>query len=796
MKCDSGQDGCQPCQSKNFRCVATDRITGHTYERGEAARLKKEVEELRAQVDAYRQHLELQNSAQYPVSGAYQGYAPLNGYDGNPPQSQQMPMTNQQVDAVSTICDDSDGPHRGPIHETIIDFIDGEIDIAAFDCPDMAETMRIPQATLLLNNSRQSSLATILGAQKPEKPQMPPREEALQWIDNHLSLIAPYIPIVHGPTFRKQVADYYDHPTTFDEKPAETVMIMVVLAIFAYQMAIRNPPMREEKLAESNRLYHYSLSFYSELLLGDSLANMQALAFFLVHARNLPKPGNSWSLSSMILGRAIELNYHRSSSKIVLPPEQQNVLAIELRKRVFWSILGIQVTIAVKMGRPMAISPKDMDVELPHAALDSEITEHGIVFRSGKCDFWAHIFLCKMLPILINLYNNIIRVRKPWVEYCREVDELDSQLTQWRHDWDRATANQTRNGTYKIATHLIDVWYSETRIILHHPRLCTSQATDVQEKNLDICLEASGTMLRNLMSLRDFRAADFTWHFISGYVLGMGMAMHVYNRRKERLNAEALRRMGHELRNWLSVMKSADRFTRSGDYLFKFFQPRVQQCLEHVQTLMTASEALRNGYHHGPTSQLQHTDGAQARAQSQVEHTYPAAESYQQHPATYPDNLVTNTMPKPAAPPAKQHNSYNTQPPPSSTSNASTSTSNASISITSAPQQPQQYASDSPDENNPYQISLPQSSSSDTITTPANHTPVPFIPDQGPATYSAFPPPSASLYVAGAGMSSYPSAATSLTGHDHDHDGFSPDVYSMAQVIWPTNIVQYQNSGM
>lgn len=80
MKCDSGQDGCQPCQTKHFRCVATDRITGHTYERGEAARLKKEVEELRAQVDAYRQHFELQNPAQYPISGSYQGYAPLNGY--------------------------------------------------------------------------------------------------------------------------------------------------------------------------------------------------------------------------------------------------------------------------------------------------------------------------------------------------------------------------------------------------------------------------------------------------------------------------------------------------------------------------------------------------------------------------------------------------------------------------------------------------------------------------------------------------------------------------------------------
>lgn len=338
-------------------------------------------------------------------------------------------------------------------------------------------------------------------------------------------------------------------------------MIMVVLAIFAYQMATRNPQMRQEKLAESNRLYHYALSFYPELLLGDSLADMQALALFLVHARNLPKPGNSWSLSSMILARAIELNYHRSSNKIVLPPNQRNVLAIELRKRVFWSILSIQVTIAVKMGRPMAISPKDMDVELPQAILDSEITDQGFLPRSGNCDFWGHIFVSKKLPLLMDLYENVILVRKSAAEYHHDMGDLDAQITKWRHDWDVETANQTKNGSYKIATHLIGIWYAEFRIILHHPRLCTSQLAEVHEKNLDICLEASRSMLGDLMSLiLDFKAPDFTWHFVSGYVLAMGMAMHVYGKRREHQTAETLSKMKRELQQWLFVIRSADYF--------------------------------------------------------------------------------------------------------------------------------------------------------------------------------------------------------------------------------------------
>lgn len=117
-----------------------------------------------------------------------------------------MPLADQHTDIDVRRLESPDGPHEGPIHGTVIDFVDGRIDIGDFDCPDMAETMRISHANLPLNNSRQSSLTTILGAQKPDKPQMPSKEEALIFVDNYQKVIAPYVPIVHGPTFTRQVS--------------------------------------------------------------------------------------------------------------------------------------------------------------------------------------------------------------------------------------------------------------------------------------------------------------------------------------------------------------------------------------------------------------------------------------------------------------------------------------------------------------------------------------------------------------------------------------------------------------
>ena len=472
-------------------------------------------------------------------------------------------------------------------------------------------------------------------------------------------------------------------------------------------MAVRNPTTRQEKLAESNRLFHYALSFFPDLLIGDSLQHMQALALFLVHARNLPKPGNSWGLSSMIMARAIELNYHRSATKIQLPLEQQNPLAIELRKRVFWSILGIQSMIAFKLGRPQAIKMSELDVELPMAVLDTELGVQGVqaeANRSGKCDILGHIYLSKIIPLMMDLYENVVISRKTEAEYIRDVQELDAELNQWHLEWSRSTPSQRgsgASGSYKIATHLVELWYAEFRIILHHPRLCMSRSPEVYERNLDICLEASRISLRNVRSMiKEFKGADFTWHFVSGYALAMGMAMHVYNRRKDRdMTPDLLNRMKNELGEWLIVMKSADYFMgkctipsknghsnariASENYLTRFFQPRVQQCLEDAQTVVTAKEAFRNGYQH--TGQAANQPNGNAQQAS-----YVATKSYPPPDAYSENNLTATTIPTGNLPAAAQHQqTYGSQPPNTAvTTNATPNQPNVSSDPNFTPNKP------------------------------------------------------------------------------------------------------------
>ena len=329
-----------------------------------------------------------------------------------------------------------------------------------------------------------------------------------------------------------------------------------------YQVAVRNPGVvAKEKMKESHHKFHYGLSIMSELSLDSSLESMQAMAMLLLHARCLPKPGNIWHFSTNILNRAIDLGYHRSPSKIGL---REGDLTLEMRKRVFWAILGITIETAAKLGRPMPIRMEDIDVELPISLEESEISEKGVVpSRSGRCSFRAGIHFWKLQPLLMDLYNNFVSVRRPSSEYLRNLQILHEKIVEYRQQWSNDISMEPESGSITVATLHIDSWAAEYQLILHHPRLCTAASPDILEHNLDECHRAAARLLKNANALfTRFRGVDFTWYSTVGYVLALGVTLHIWSRRKDQMTKERFGAMIQELTEWLKMMKIADQVLR------------------------------------------------------------------------------------------------------------------------------------------------------------------------------------------------------------------------------------------
>jgi hypothetical protein len=198
MRCDANAAGCLACQQKNLRCVTTDRITGRATERGQADRLETELITLRKHLALYVKKYGHLEDAELAASDTYQDLPATSGYVAL--QSRAFEQQNNH----SASNRGNDGPHCGPINGTMVDVLDGEVDIADYDCPAMTEFEY--GSGPVFNHSTTSYVQTVSGAQRPEKPALPPKEETLKLIETFLGTVHIYVPILHGPTVLKLVS--------------------------------------------------------------------------------------------------------------------------------------------------------------------------------------------------------------------------------------------------------------------------------------------------------------------------------------------------------------------------------------------------------------------------------------------------------------------------------------------------------------------------------------------------------------------------------------------------------------
>ncbi|RMD42964.1 hypothetical protein DV735_g2145, partial [Chaetothyriales sp. CBS 134920] len=558
MKCDADPVACQPCRSKNLRCFTTDRVTGQARERGQSDRTENELAYLQSQLHLYQQ--------KYGPLMAVPEPALLSRYIGWP-----FPLEADQF-------------RQGPVHGTRVNIFDAVIDVADFESDPMRDPR--PDEPDLLNASRSSIFRSIFHFRPVPPPEFPSLQEALQSVDIFLLVLSQYAPVLHRPSIKAVVMRYYEQPDSISRP--ELMQFTLLQAILSQQSATRNAARWEDDYRKAHHYFHFALSLYRQVYTDSSLEAMQALSLLCLYLRVLPQPGESWSFSQKVLLRLLELQYHRNPNKIALPANENNPLAKEMRIRVFHSILTICVLTGCRAGLAPPLQFQFIDVPLPSPLKDEEISPAGIVPNpSGLCDFRPCLQLSKLLPLTLELQNNITTVRRPPAEYVKVVEALNTKILAWRQDWDISIKNEPRTPPIEAATFLMDHCAAEFQITLHHPVCCTSTAPEVLDRNLDICHAAAKKLLQSFHYLnREFKSVDFTCHSLVAYAMGFGIALHVYRKKLARVSKEKFENICNELSGWVSVMAYFDLVLRTGYLLQGIFRTRVQQLEEDYRKLL------------------------------------------------------------------------------------------------------------------------------------------------------------------------------------------------------------------
>ena len=336
-------------------------------------------------------------------------------------------------------------------------------------------------------------------------------------------------------------------------------MVHTMFAIMYCQYASRaskNADHQAELHQSSNFHYHYALGFFAQLVASHTLADVQALTMLCVHIRNLPKPGACWMITSIVLNLAIEMGLHRSAKRWA-PSTERNVLEIEIRKRVFWSLILIHVVVAGNLGRPMALRSDDWDVEMFEAIDDDALSESGVdTSRPGRCNFIVGHQVCLLVPVYVDLYNSIYAVNRSPQNYTSTVRRLEGRIREWREQWPREMTEESAsdNELGRVHSQYLAIWGLHARLLLRHPSLSLSNSAEFNGENLTICMEVSQKMLSHVKQLQKYQTLDGTWQTTAHYVLAIATSLFGNWEQRDQINPNALAALREDMDSWLSII--------------------------------------------------------------------------------------------------------------------------------------------------------------------------------------------------------------------------------------------------
>ncbi|KAJ6522874.1 fungal-specific transcription factor domain-containing protein [Mycena capillaripes] len=258
----------------------------------------------------------------------------------------------------------------------------------------------------------------------------PSQARMSQFIDLYFTHQNMYIPLLHRPTFERNIAEGLH---LRNDGFASTVLLVCAIASrWATDAAVTGVDLAcgwewfDQVPLVGNHLFGqatlYDLQYY-------------CLAVQFLDGSSAPQA--CWTLIGVGLRLAQDIGCHRRSARIEVPSVER-----ELYKRAFWVLVFLDRNLSSNLGRPCAVQYDDFDIDLP-IECDDEYWEHPTHPFQQPADvpsrvtffntlIGLHHILAFSLKVLygLNKIRFFFHMNEAWEENA--VAELDSALNDWR----------------------------------------------------------------------------------------------------------------------------------------------------------------------------------------------------------------------------------------------------------------------------------------------------------------------------------------------------------------------------
>ncbi|KAK8857317.1 transcription factor [Apiospora arundinis] len=632
IRCDALPEGCSHCINQNLECYVTDRVTGRTERRGYMQELEREKSDMMNHIreleqllgangievktfqgrasavepshsptgnyDAMGNMMSCRSSGSLPSGSGKENWQPMsnsvwvkpNGPNGPNGQTQTRAPKTQFTTGVSRsmleprpadfhIGVTTDKAVSSSIKGTTLTILGSTIDVCSFDAEDMDEPAPGAQPrSALYNKSVQALMMSACNANPPLHVDYPPRPDAFHYAEWYFLIMYPFLPILHRPTFMDLLGQLYDDPN-FKPTVAETVMVHMVFACIYLQIGLRNRenPEQKHRLNElSNKHYHYALSKFVDLTTSRTFADMQALVMIAVHTRSFPKPDCSGMMTHYCVGLATELGLHRTPKKAGEAP----TLETEMRRRLWWTIVSMAVTLNGRMGRPMGIRLEEFDVPFPELIPDEMLTSDGVDTTrgsGGRCSYEIGVAGYKISALFLEMYSTIYACQRDAENYVKIVEELEDRLQAWRDELPQSL-RYVEGGDNQMHALYVQYIDCEFRLMVRHPSVALTQDPKVLAESTRLCEQAAKDMLQCVYKLYKIKSIDTTYYQQSVYIAAAFASMAAVWERRHEVTSVEVESLRHDMGMWLDILSETSNIIGSGNA----FQDAVRSIVDRT----------------------------------------------------------------------------------------------------------------------------------------------------------------------------------------------------------------------
>ncbi|KAG6016205.1 hypothetical protein E4U43_004057 [Claviceps pusilla] len=427
IRCDGVRPTCSQCASVGFECRTSDQLSRRAFPRGYTESLEERVRQLEAEVAELKDLLDEKDEK----------LDMLSAMRGKHMRRSSVPSTSHTLPSPETTSSPKDSPASSSKEDSFrvqgspllfgVENSDsyfmgpssGRSFIMSFKrkLQEMSQSFTDfnPEAFLHVQGCAPLNSGESVTASRP-----PPRIFSDRCVNVYFQEFAPLFPVLHKPSFLR----IYDAFGSDPEKVKcrhELAQLYLIFAIAG--IASENPDLPQVAVCEQQ----WNKAIQS-LVLENTLSTLQCLILALLYCTLRADNKRVQHFKGLAVALSHRLGLHQSQKRFSF-----DVLTLETRKKVFWTLYTLDCFSSATLGLPKLLKEEDVQTEYPCDVDDEYIAENG--FQPTLPGEYTRLSSALALFRLSRILARILEKNYPSVvNYelsLRRMSSLELELNAW-----------------------------------------------------------------------------------------------------------------------------------------------------------------------------------------------------------------------------------------------------------------------------------------------------------------------------------------------------------------------------